>query len=436
MIEDIATRVADLSFDALSEAGRERLTLCLLANLSVGVAGVPYCVVPEPVAEGGRFALLSGSRAGDARAAAFWNAAVMHARTQDDFDPVGNLHVGTVVLPALMAVSNEVPLTGKAFLDALAAGYMVAVGISRGLSPKTTPRGVRSTGYYSPFGAVAAVAKAKGLDAAAIGSALALTTVFAGGTTQAWIDGSDEWQLHPAHAAETGLRAVELALSGVRGGSHALDGTSGFYNALLGKTVPFDEVVNDFDPSIAAEESVIKRFPVSGICQSVVLSAERLARQIADPGQIRRVKVEMNAFEMRYPGTLNRGPVFRSFGDRLMSATFCTASVLAHRGLNFADFHTAQNAARDRLVGLVEVIEGADIPILSARMTVETGDGRTFVEQVRNSRSEVAIDWFSVDAWGSALWQEAGRSSEAFKSCRDEIQTLSRADRVDFGRWL
>jgi len=269
MIEEISRRVASLSLDGLGEAARSRMALCLLANLAVGVAGVRHCVLPPPARGAGAYGLLSGGRAADARPAAFWNAAAMHARTQDDFHPVGNLHIGTVVIPALMAVADETELSGRAFLEALAAGYMVATGLSRSASPRTTPRGVRSTGLYAPFGATAAVAKARGYGHDTTASALALTTVFAGGTTQAWLDGSDEWQLHPVHAAETGLRACELAARGVRGGTHALDGKAGFFNALHGEPVTFDEIAADFDPSAALEESVIKRYPVSGICRPV-----------------------------------------------------------------------------------------------------------------------------------------------------------------------
>lgn len=162
MIEEISRRVASLSLDGLGEAARSRMALCLLANLAVGVAGVRHCVLSPPARGAGAYGLLSGGRAADARPAAFWNAAAMHARTQDDFHPVGNLHIGTVVIPALMAVADETELSGRAFLEALAAGYTVATGLSRSASPRTTPRGVRSTGLYAPFGATAAVAKARG----------------------------------------------------------------------------------------------------------------------------------------------------------------------------------------------------------------------------------------------------------------------------------
>ncbi len=431
MIAEIVERVAGLRHEALSEAARERLTLCLFANLAVGIAGTRYCVLPEPVADGGRYALLSGRHAQDHRAAAFWNAAAMHARTQDDFHPVGNLHIGTVVIPALMAVADERQLSGRDFLEALAAGYMVATGISRGASPRTTPRGLRSTGLYAPFGATAAVARARRLDAGEASSALAMTTVFAGGTTQAWLDGSDEWQLHPAHAAETGLRACDLAAQGVRGGAHALDGKAGFFNALLGEAPSFEMIAGDFDPSAALEESVIKRYPVSGICQSVVLGSERAAARVPDAGRIRSILVEMNSFEIGYPGTMNRGPVFRAFGDRLMSATFCAAAVLARGGLRFDDFQGAQDPLRDRLVAATTVRKDDALPLLSSRVTVTLDDGGEIVERVANSREEVRIDWDTVAPWAADIFEQAGKDRHACEGTMAAVRDLAAAPHVD-----
>lgn len=426
MLDEIARRVAALQFATLSAAAQQRLLLSLLCNLSVGVAGVRYVALPEPAAAGGSYRLLSGRTAKEARVAAFWNAAVMHARTQDDFHGVGNLHVGTVILPALLTLVDERKLSGREFLDALAAGYMVAVGLSRSASPITTPRGLRSTCLYAPFGASAAIAKARGAPPAQLISALALTTAFNAGQTQTWLDGGHEWQVHVGAGAQAGLQTNELAASGVIGGAGALDGPAGFFPAVVGRKTSFADIASDFDASAAIEENSIKKYPVSGICQSVVLACERLAPRLARDALITAIRVEMNPFEMHYPGSLNRSP-FRAFGDRLMSVAFCTASVLHQRGFEFGDFHKGPDAERDRLADLVQVTEDERLALLSSRVVVTTRDGGTLTEYVENSRRDVAIEWDSVDDWARALWADAGRSSGAYEACRDAILELPTA---------
>ena len=432
MIHEIAQRILQLDFNDLSELARERAGLCLLANIAVAVAGVRYCRLPPPDVPGGRYPVFSGTAAADPRTAAFYNAAVMHARTQDDFDPVGNLHAGTVIVPALLALSEDVQLSGKRFMEAIAVGYMVAAGISRFLSPQTTPRGIRSTGYYAPFGATAAVSKALGLNLEETANALALTTVFTGGTTQAWIDGSDEWQLHAANAAEAGLKATALAQAGLHGGTHALDGIAGFYAALTGAPTPFDRVADDFDASRAIEESVIKRFPVSGICQSVVLASLRVREQLATTEQIKQIRIEMNAFERSYPGTLNSGPGLDTFGKRLMSAPFCACAVLSSGELSLADFQSGTDRERDRLMASTDVIAGPDRNLLSARVSVKLNDGSVLSGETLNSRDEIQLDWDSIRDWGAALWVEAGRKAEGFDSCLATVKALPDVSRVRF----
>ena len=248
MIGQVGQAIAAVSWAKLSPAAREKLKHCIIANFSVAIAGLPFVRLPEPAAarEGGHF-LFSGRRAAVARDAAFWNAAVMHARTQDDFHPIGNLHAATVLFPAAMAAAETSGASGEQFLDALVAGYAAAAGLSCAFSPLTTPKGLRSTGLYSPFGAAAAAGRLAGLDAAAIGNAIALSASIAGGLTQCWVDGSDEWQLHVAQAAANGMLAVDLTRAGVRGGEHALDGKAGFFHAHTGVIPKFENIAKDFD---------------------------------------------------------------------------------------------------------------------------------------------------------------------------------------------
>lgn len=423
MIHQIAKRVIELDWETLNDPARSRLSLTLLANLSVGIAGVSYTVFSAPKSSG-PYRLLGGGTAADAAAAAFWNAAAMHARTQDDFHPVGNLHIGTVVLPALMAVADEVPVSGREFLSALAAGYMVAVGLSRRFSPITTPRGLRSTCLYAPFGAAAAVAKLRGASVDEVANALALAVSFTGGTTQTWIDGSDEWQLHAGLSSEGGYRAAEFARGGVVGGAHALDGPAGFYHAVSGERPSFAKLEADFDPCTAIEEIAIKRYPVSGICQSVVLASERIAVRLTDPDRIACVDVRMNEFEMNYPGTLSRGP-FHSFSSKLMSAAFCAGSTISHGHFHFRDFHNEINSEVSALIAKTNIKADAELPFLSAVIRVTLEDGNVLEERLLDSRMEVAIEWNGIDDWAASLWREAGRTEDEYESCRKLVSALA-----------
>lgn len=426
MIDEIAQGLRAVSWQALSEAARRKLLLCLLANLSVAVAGRSAMRLPRPPAGTGHL-LLDGGQTGSAREAAFYNAALMHARTQDDFHPIGNLHIATVVLPALLAEAERRQVAGEAFLDALAVGYAASVGLSRQFSPLSTPRGLRSTCLYTSLGAAAAVARLRGQDARALANTMALASQSAFGTTQCWRDGSDEYQLHTANAASQALLCAELSDAGVAGGAHALDGACGFYPALMGQTPAFERIAADFDADAAIVESVLKRYPVSGICQPVVRLAERLAERLASELAGRRVLqvlIEMNPFEMNYPGTLNAGPEFHSFSDRLMSARFCAASVLEAGRFDFDAFVRPLSAEAARLVAASDVRAAEDLGTLSCRISVTTEGGQRLDGELRDGGRELAIEWDTIDAWTRELWEAAGRDAVACERARQAVVSL------------
>ncbi len=425
MIHDVARTAAEVAFVRLSAAAQDRLRLCLLANVSVALAGASRVRLPVP-ALGGGHRLFGGGRTSQVRDAAFFNAAAMHARTQDDFHPIGNLHIATVALPALLAAAEVQPGPGARLLDALAAGYAVATGLSRRFSPLTTPRGLRSTCLYAPFGATAAVARQWSFSVEDTANALALTAALVGGTTQCWLDGSDEYQLHVAQGSASGLLACELTRAGVRGAAGALDGKAGLYASLTGERPHFADIAADFDADAALLDTVLKRYPVSGICQPVVLACERLLPRLAGR-RIKRVRLTMRAFELGYPGTDNRGP-FRSFSDRLMSARYCAASVLAECRFDFDAFVQPRSDAVEPLVACIEIDGDATLPPLSCRVRVECETGEGFQEDAIDAGQQLEIHADSLRDWALPLWRLAGQPEAAFDAAATAVARAALLD--------
>jgi len=430
MIEQIGESLHAVRWSALRQEAQQKLLLCLLANIAVAVAGTSAMRLPRPPAGKGHL-LLDGGECANAREAAFYNGALMHARTQDDFHPIGNLHIATLVLPAIMAEAERCGASGTQFLDAMAVGYAGSAGLSRQFSPLGTPRGLRSTCLYSSMGAAAAVARLRQQDAQGIGNTIALASQSAFGTTQCWRDGSDEYQLHIANAASQALLCAELTDAGVIGGMHALDGPSGFYPALLGKVPEFAQIAGDFEPNAAIVDSVLKRYPVSGICQPLVRLGERLAPQLAGR-DVQAVLVEMNPFEMNYPGTLNAGPEFGSFSSKLMSARFCIASVLEMGRFDFDAFLRPLSAQATRLVTVTDVRPDPQLGTLSCRVTVTLKGGATVKGELLGGGTELAIDWDTIGDWCAELWTAAGRGPADALRVREAVLALPQGSFSEF----
>lgn len=422
MRDELGSYLTQVSWKNLNQAAKDKLLLCLLANLSVAVAGASAMRLPKPPLQKGHL-LLDGGETSSAREAAFYNAALMHARTQDDFHPIGNLHIATIVIPAIFAQAERSDSSGEEFLDALTVAYSTAAGLSRQFSPVTTPRGLRSTSLYTCMGAAVGVERLQGNNAIAIANTLGLASQNSFGTTQCWPDGSDEYQFHVANAASQALLCSDLTQAKVLSGKNALNGPYGFYSALMGLRPSFASIKNDFEPNAAIVETVLKRYPVSGICQPVVRLSEKLALQIKDQA-ITQIVLEMNSFEMNYPGTLKEGPVFQSFSDKLMSARYCLASVIAQGRFNFDAFISPHYDKLVPLMAQTQVISASDLGTLSCRITITLQNGQVIRDELKNGGAQLAIDWSSIDEWAQDLWTSGGRNLFSYSKTRDVIHNL------------
>ncbi len=271
---------------------------------------------------------------------AFRLAARMHARTQDDFLPAGRIHLGAVVLPAVLARgSGDVA-------PAVSAGFGVMAMVAETYGAEAQRRGLRPTGVFGPFGAAAGAAVAADLDDDSIAASLAIASTAAAGTTQAWIDGGSEWLTQVGAAARAGVEAAMLAAEGLPTARRALDGVAGFSAAMFGDegSRRLEERLRSGGPFVPAP--ALKRHPVSGIAQTAVAASAEAGRGTrASPD---RLVVAMHPNELDYPGTRNTGP-FLSRSSSLMSIARCAALGFRDGGVGYGAIAAANSSGRRRV---------------------------------------------------------------------------------------
>jgi 2-methylcitrate dehydratase PrpD len=221
----LAAFVAGLRWDALPDAVVAHAKLLLLDTLGAALAGV-HTDEGRAVREAAQWfggadgpAGIWGTRGRSTPAtAALVNGTTAHAQELDDFG--GCDHSGAVVIPAVLAsVEHDDPDAGRRVLEALVAGYDVALRVleASGGYRAHNGRGWHSTGTCGSFGAAAAVARLLSLDAERTAWALGLAGSSAGGTWAFLADGAMSKRYHPGRAAETGVLAAALARAGFTG---------------------------------------------------------------------------------------------------------------------------------------------------------------------------------------------------------------------------
>jgi 2-methylcitrate dehydratase PrpD len=380
----IATFTSALAYDAIPAAVQEKAKVSLLHNLGVALAGEPLLGASvryaQALGEQGPSAcarLLLNGRAATPETAAFANAALMHARAQDDVYFPGLTHVGAIISPAVLAVGEQLGSSGRDMLVALVAGYEAASAISQGFAKRTTARGFRASGIYGVFGAAAAVARLLQLDARASANAIGIAASMSAGTNQTWVAGTQEWQFQVGLAARNGILAARLAEAGGTGAPEALEGVAGFYAAFLGDREQLDAVGQDLGQTWRSLDVTYKPYAVCAILQEPVRQAMELARSHAlTASDINAVRLTLNPAEAAYPGTNSTGP-FQDTGATLMSAQFCLAVALSGQSFKGVDLTRFDDPQLLSLVHQSSVHADPQLGVRSFVLEVDLARGST-----------------------------------------------------------
>lgn len=330
----------------------------------------------------------------DAEHAAFANGVLMHARAQDDTHFAAKTHVGSAVLPAVLAMAEREGADGRRFVEAAITGYEIAAAVGERYSDASTARGFRASMIYGTLGAAAGAARILGLDVEQTTHAIAIAASFSGGLSQAWIEGTSEWRWELGMCGRNGITAARLAASGAKGAAQWLEGPAGFANAFAGTQA--GDAPWELGERWRILDVIYKPYPVCNINQSPVELAVDLAReQDLAPADVEEVRLYLNPVDRSYPGTLNEGP-FEDVGATLMSAPFCVAIALQHRTATLAGLTAYADETTRALVERTTVLADESLPTLASRLEITTTRGETHTRQLEPEASHWGWEWDRV----------------------------------------
>ena len=164
--------------------------------------------------------------------AAFANGAFSHALDFDDINRTMRGHPTVPVLPAVLAVGEEIQASGKAILAAYLVGFEVEAKLGAGLNPHLFENGWHPTAVLGVMGAAAAAAKLLRLSAEKARHALGIAASEASGLRQNF--GTMTKPLHVGRASENGVIAAILASKGFTADPDIIEGKLGYARAFAG----------------------------------------------------------------------------------------------------------------------------------------------------------------------------------------------------------
>ncbi len=230
----LGLRLADIPEDVL-EVTRH----CLLDWTAVAVAGAHEPVVEllaaEVTADGGsRATLLARGERASVVDAAFVNGTASHVLDFDDVH-MGMLgHPSAPVIPALLALAEDVELDGATFLRAAVCGLEVEMRLGSMIFPEHYDRGWHTTATVGAVGSAVACSIALGADATQLHHAIGLAASQAAGMKSMF--GTMTKSVQVGRAAANGVLAARLAMRGVDSCPTALEDPQGMLPLYAGMT--------------------------------------------------------------------------------------------------------------------------------------------------------------------------------------------------------
>ncbi len=229
----------------------------------------------------GKCSAIGHARTLDAAGAAFVNGTAAHGEDFDDTFEGGPIHAGAVIVPAILAVTERERLPGRDALAGIAVGAEVMCRASL-VAPKRIHRaGFHPTAVLGALGAAAGVATARRAPRAEFVNALGIVGSMASGVIEYLAEGAWTKRMHPGWAAQSGLRAADLARAGFVGPRTVIEGTHGLYQGFAHTTEgDWEKLLDGFGVRWLAASLAFKPYACGTMTQPYVDCARRLAARV------------------------------------------------------------------------------------------------------------------------------------------------------------
>jgi 2-methylcitrate dehydratase PrpD len=318
--------------------------------------------------------------------ATFVNATAGVALEVDEGNRLGGGHPAIHVIPAALAVAEDIGADGRRLLEAIIAGYEVC---SR-LGSATTPRpNVHSHGTWGTMGTAVAVAKLAGLDAAGVRAVINLSASMSPANT--WttaLEGVTIRNAYPGRSGLDGILAVDLHRAGFTG---LPDAPSDVYGTILADRFEPDRALEGLGGALRIEQNYFKFY---ACCRYNHFALDALLPMVR-AGQVRAADVERVTVTTISFGPRMADPDPASMLGAKFSIPYAVAAALTLGRADVAAF--AEPALGDRrirdLAARVEVRADPDMSPRradhpTARVEVSLKDGRVLTGVTRAVRGD------------------------------------------------
>ncbi len=336
----------------------------------------------------GKATIIGSAQKTSPRFAALVNGISIHA---DDFDDTQLaaakdrvygllMHPTVPVLPAIFALAEQRPVSGKEWMLAYHLGAEVECKIAEAIAPRHYQDGFHTTGTCGPFGSAAACAKLLKFDLLKTQKAFGLAASQSAGLRENF--GTMTKPFQAGHAAESGLISAELVELGWSAAEQIFEADRGFFRAAGGSYDPSTIMDRLGNPWTFASPGVsLKPYPSGSLTHPAMTELARLI----DVHKIQAAqveKVDVGANHNMTTTLLHHQP--KTGLEAKFSMEFCMAILLLEHKAGLGQF-SDKVVQRPDVQGMIRKInfyvdpeaESAGYDKMTSILKIHLTDGRT-----------------------------------------------------------
>jgi 2-methylcitrate dehydratase PrpD len=307
-----------------------------------------------------------------------------HADETDDSHNASRSHPGCAVVPAALAVGEELGIDGARLLRAVTLGYDIGtrVVIAMGGAAFSYESSLATHSIAGNFGATAAACCAAGLDARQMRWALDYAAQQSSGIA-AWRRDTDHIEkafVFAGMPARNGVTSALLVKSGWNGVDDIFSGADNFFAAYAPKAQP-ERLTDKLGERYEVAQTDIKKWTVGSPIQGPLDGIEAIRRMRSfEADQVKRVSVKLAPSVAKVVDNRDMPDIWL----QQMIAVMLLDKTVSFRGAH--DKPRMQDAAAMRERGKVKLVYDEDLAkFLPARITVveiELTDGTLLAERI------------------------------------------------------
>jgi aconitate decarboxylase len=396
----IAEFVSGLRYDAIPREVRERAKLLILDSLGCALYGarLPWCRILQRTLgklDRSRASVVWGTKQRlSAPHAALANGTQVQGFELDDVHRQGVLHVGAVVLPALVAVAELRRMSGREFLASAVAGYEIGPRVGLCMGPEHIGQGWHSGATLGVFSAAAGAARGLRLDSDRTVHALGIAGTQASGLMAAQY-GAMVKRMHAGRASQSGLYGALLACDGFTGIADVLESEYGGFCTTFSRSQDrfrLEELTAGFGETWETMGVALKFYSCVGSNHTTLDALRDMQAERAFGAQeVKKVAVRCSQVTLDHAGWKYRPD---GIAAAQMNLAFCVATLLLEGDCFVGQFGEKAVADRKRLA-LAEKVEVRADPQITAkgskfrhavRVEVELEDGSVLKREVETPR--------------------------------------------------